>query len=100
MEIEPFRWSWKTSDGDLLAGYAGIKGTISVTELIAHVRKTLPDISPDDIEVNFATIRVVRPATDEEIQERECWKKRQEERHEKWERETYERLREKYADTN
>ena len=99
MKIHDVRWSWKSNDSTIRSGYAGIDGTVSITDLLAHVRTILPDISPDDIQINFATFRITREATPEEIAERQCHQQAQAERHEKWERETYERLKVKYEHT-
>lgn len=91
-------WSWESKDGNDRVGYQGLDGRVSIAELIEHMREVAPHASLDEIMLNYATVKWTQPATAEELAERDGWKRRQRERTEEWERTTYARLKEKYAD--
>jgi hypothetical protein len=96
-ELGDVRWSWESRDNNTRVGYVGVKGRISIAELIARMQEIAPGVGLDDIDVNFATVKWTRPANAEELAERQAWDDRQRERQEKWERETLARLTAKYG---
>lgn len=91
------RWTWESKDGDTRVGHVSIDGLISIADLISHIQEVTPGASLDEIQVNFATVKWVRQATADELAERDEWNERQRVRQERWERETLQRLTEKYA---
>jgi hypothetical protein len=90
------QWTWESNDNDVRVGRVSIDGTVSIAELISHMQKIAPGSNVDDCQINFGTVRWTRPATAEELAEREQDYERQRVRREKWERDTLQRLTEKY----
>jgi hypothetical protein len=97
-ELSEPRYAWQSNDSDVRVGYLSVKGRITVSELIHELAKLAPDATLHDINTNFATVSWTRPATAEEIEQRKAQRAASDARREKWERENYERLREKYGD--
>lgn len=96
-EPREIRWTWASRDNDLRTGYMAVDGRITIHELIEHMQRVAPYVSLSEIEINWATVVWHRPATAEEIAVRRQAEAHWEARHEKWERETYARLAEKYG---
>lgn len=94
--IRDVQWSWESKDGNTRVGYAAIDGRISIADLIANMQEVAPGAGLDEIQVNFATVKWTRPATVDELAEREKWNESHQIRQEKWERDTLQRLTEKY----
>lgn len=95
-EFEPVRWSWRSRDSDMRSGYLNMTGKVTLADLIAHLREIAPDVTPDQLHLNFATASWVRPATEEEMRDRQQLQLRREAAQEKWEREMLTRLLRKY----
>lgn len=96
-EVRDVQWSWESRDGDTRVGHASVNGRVSVTDLVSYVQGITPGVGPDEIMVNFATVRWTRPATADELAERQQRNEDQRVRQEKWERETLQRLLGKYG---
>lgn len=84
------------ADDDHRSCYMGMDGRVTVADLIDHLQAVAPGKGLDEIGINFATVRWVDDATPEEKQARADWRAANAERREKWERETYERLKAKF----
>jgi hypothetical protein len=98
MGVSPdVRWRWEADDSDVRIGYLAMDGRVSLDQLIETMRELAPDVAPRDIQVNWATVVWSRPATPEELAERQQWRDRQAERTERWERDTLARLARKYG---
>jgi hypothetical protein len=95
--IKESRRYWKDKNYDTMSCYMGMEGRVPLGELIAHLAEHHPHVDPMTVELNYATAKWDEPPTDEDQAQREARRKDHDERHEKWERETYERLRAKYA---
>lgn len=96
-KLRDLRWTWQSGDTDVRVGYVAVDGRITIAELIVRMQELAPDVSLEDIEVNFATVTWTRPANAEELVARRASVDRQRARHEKWERETLARLTKKYG---
>ena len=95
--FEPQRRIISQNNDDQRSNYLGMKGRISVASLLAHMATIAPHVKPEEMMLNFATVKWIDAATDEERAERLEWRRRNDERREAWERETWERLSAKYA---
>lgn len=84
-------------DDDHRSCYMGMQGRLSLADLIDHLSVVAPGKSLDEIGINFATVKWVDDATDEEKRDRAERQRRADERHAQWERETYERLKVKFG---
>lgn len=91
-------WSWESKDSDQIRVYEGVDGRPTLGQLIAHLAEVAPHAGLDDIGINYATVVWVRPATEEEVADRDRRQKAHEERHLKWERERYWILKAKFED--
>lgn len=80
------------------SNYLGMSGRVSMATLLAHLATVAPDVKPEQFMVNFATIRWIEEATEEEIQEEVDGAVAYALRREKWEREQLRTLMEKYPD--
>lgn len=76
--------------------YMGMHGRVSVASLLAHLATIEPDLKPEQMMLNFATVTWTSPATEEERAARAEQRRRADERTEAWERETLVRLKKKY----
>jgi len=95
---EPRRsWATKTKDGDEIVCHMGMTGRISVASLLAHMATIAPEVTTEQMLINFSTLKWTEPSTEEDREVREAWLVRQAERTEKWERETLTRLIKKYG---
>lgn len=97
-EITDLRWSWESADNNIRVGYVSCRGRVTPAEIVDHIRAITPDVNPDDIQVNYATVVWRRPATEEEIADRQRQRANADARREAWERQTWERLRRKYGE--
>jgi hypothetical protein len=73
-----------------------MEGRVTVQELIDHFAEHYPHVDPMGIALNFVTAVWEEPATPEDIAQREANWAAQAERKERWERETYDRLKAKF----
>lgn len=92
------RRSWKTNAYDTMACYLGMKGRVPLGELLDHFAEKYPHVDPRTLELNFATVVWDEPPTAEDVGKLEAWRADRAGRQERWERQTYERLKAKYAD--
>jgi hypothetical protein len=91
------RRSFITKDNDdQRACYMAVDGRVSIPDLIAHLEAVAPGTPIEAFGLNFATVAWVDEATEDERRDRAAWRAEWAERHEQWERETYERLRLKF----
>lgn len=97
-ELREIRWTWQSKDNDARVAYMAVDGRISVADLVERMAELAPGVDMADVQINWATVVWTRSATADELAVREEANKRAAQRHEKWERETFERLRKKYAD--
>lgn len=96
-EITNLRWHWESNNNNTRVGYVSCEGRVSLAEIVEHIRAITPEVNPDDIRVNFATVTWTREATPEEIADRRERMHRHDARHEEWERRTLGRLLRKYG---
>lgn len=97
INTEPTR-SWQTSEDDSqMRCYLGMKGRVSIGELIDHFKKNYPHVDPMKIELNYATAVWEEAPTVEDLSRRARWRAEKAARLEAWERETYIRLKKKFA---
>lgn len=73
-----------------------LEGEWTLDGLLTWLADNAPD-SPEQIGVRGATLTWIGPATEEELAERAKWVAAHDARTEKYERETYARLKEKYG---
>lgn len=94
---EPNR-SWKAEDDHSgMRCYLGMEGRITIEDIFAHFAEHYPHVDPMKLELNFATATWDEPASPEDIEHRRKQRADYALRQEKWERETLERLTEKYG---
>lgn len=101
-KFSEIQWTWHSSADRLRCGrvYSNrISGgeEVTLTELIEHLTKVAPGVKVDEVTVAFNCVKWLRPATPEEVAEREAGDKVRAARHEEWERRTLARLLEKYG---
>ena len=84
-------------NSDEITVYETVSGRPSVADLLAHLQEVAPHAPLDEIGINYATVKWTRPATPEEQAKRAEQERKHDERHEQWEKETYERLKAKYG---
>lgn len=95
-ELSEHRRHWISRDNDTEKSvYVGIRGRMPLNDLLAYVDQHGVDRAK--VGVNFATITWVDAATPEEIAERDESNRRADERHAKWERDTYSKLHAKFG---
>lgn len=89
----------KTDDADpqMRGRYARMRLEVSVAELVALAAEK--GVDPGDMTVSWPTAHWRSLESPEEVAERLDFKRRQRERVEAWERETYDRLRDKFEGT-
>lgn len=92
------RRHWQSSKEDSqISCYLGMQGRITLAALLVHLAEVVPDGTPDDqIGLNFATVTWVDEPTAAERDDRARRNASHDERHAKWERDTYERLKAKF----
>lgn len=96
-EFEEVRRSWATKGEDSpMRCYMGVKGRVTLGELMTHIQEIYPNVAVSDVELNFATAVWEEPPTADDLRKRQEARDKHERRIEEWERETYERLRRKY----
>ena len=83
-------------EGDHSSCYLSANGKVSLAELIIHLREVAPGKTPEEININFATVTWVDAPTAEEKAARAAAIEAHAVRHARWERETYERLKAKF----
>jgi hypothetical protein len=89
--------SWKTADDDSgMRCYLGMQGRVTLRELLEHFAEEYPHVDPMTLALNFATVVWDEPATPEDIAQREAFRAKQADRQERWERDTYARLKAKF----
>ena len=90
------RFYWKSQDSDLRTGYAHMRGRMSAATFVEMLAAIAPGVPLDKIGITFGTAKWTRPATAEELAEREEWRAKADLKAQEWERQTYERLKAKY----
>lgn len=91
------RRSWKSSaDDSPMHCYLGMHHRITMPELVAYFAEHYPHVDPNTLQMNFITVVWDEPATEEERTRRTEHHAAHDARHAKWERDTYERLKEKF----
>lgn len=70
-EWKDVRWSWATQDGDVRVARQAVDGWMTLAELVSHVGEVAPWASLEEVMVSFGMVKWVRPATSEELVERE-----------------------------
>jgi len=92
------RRSWKNHAYDTMSCYLSMKGRVPLGELLDHFAEKYPHVDPRELQLNYVTIKWEETPTAEEVAKLEAWRADREQRQERWERQTYERLKAKYAD--
>jgi hypothetical protein len=96
-DFRDIRWTWDSADTDVRNGCLAMDGRVSVADLIAFMADVAPGVDLEDVQVNCATVRWSRRATQDELEDRRRVMAAHAARHEQWERETLVRLIEKYG---
>lgn len=96
VEESPRRY-WKTKEYNTMQCYLAMKGRVPLGELLDHFAEKYPHVNPRTVELNYATATWDEPPTDEDRENLAAKQACHAERHEKWERETYQRLKTKFA---
>lgn len=78
-------WSWATSDGDTRVAYQTLDGRVTLAALIRHIEEVAPGALTDEVTVSFATIKWTRPATSEELADRQRAREASDARRAGWE---------------
>lgn len=74
-----------------------MNGRVTVADLLEHLREAAPDAPVDDVHIN-GSINWRQPPSEEQtakLVEHQC---KSDERHEKWERDMWEKLKAKYGE--
>jgi hypothetical protein len=90
-------WASIKDDDSTMHCYLGMSGRVTVASLIAHFKEHYPHVDPMGLRLNVATIVWEEPPTEDDLAKRDKWRAEKAERTERWERDTYERLKAKYA---
>lgn len=77
-----------------------VDGRMSLAALTAHMAEIAPHAGPNDLMLNWATVTWTREATTEELEGRARVHAAWRERHDAWERATYERLKAKFEEVD
>lgn len=100
---EPFesrvkiRRHWKTGGSDTIRCYASMEGRVTLGELIQYFSSFVRTADfPLEVALNFATAVWDDQPTQDELDQRAARIARSNQRHEEWERETYQRLKAKF----
>jgi hypothetical protein len=89
--------AWVTKDeGSPIRCYLGMRHRITLRELVDHFAEHYPHVDPWTLDINYSTVVWEEPPSTEDLAQREQAKRRSDERHAKWERETYDRLKAKF----
>jgi hypothetical protein len=97
IDEKPHR-SWQSKDDDSqMRCYLGMEGRVTLGELVRHFAERYPHVDPMSLELNYSTAAWSEPPTADEIANREKNRAWHAERLASWERETYDRLRAKFA---
>lgn len=89
-------WATKADDSPVRC-YLGMKGRITLAELLAHFAEKYPHVDPMTLELNYSTVVWEEPPTADDLAQREEHRAWHAERQARWERDTYERLKAKFA---
>jgi hypothetical protein len=93
---EPTRAWKKGADDSPMVCYLGMKGRVTVADLVQHFAEEYPHVDPMCLRLNFATVTWEEPPTPADIAHRAEVRARHAERTEQWERDTLVRLKAKY----
>ena len=92
------RRCWVNDEDDMMRCYlGGMKGRVPLGELLDHFAKKYPHVDVRTVELNYCTAVWEEPSTEADRAQRQAWRKHHADRIEKWERETYARLKAKYG---
>lgn len=96
-EFDHHRRTWQTAEENSnIRCFLGMRGRVTLHELIDHFAEHYPHVDPYDLELNAATVTWEEPPTEEDLALRAARQQAHDERHARWERETYERLKDKF----
>lgn len=93
---EPY-FRWRDPDSDVREGRLGFHGDATLAEIAEALRTANPGFDPMTAVIRSATVLFERPATSEELADRERWNRAREERRERGEREALRNLYAKYG---
>lgn len=94
---KPSSRAWATADEDSpMVCYLGMEGRVTIGELIEHFAEKYPHVDPMALRLNCATVKWEEAPTPEDIASREKNRAWQAARQERWERDAYARLKEKF----
>lgn len=92
--------AWATKERDShMSCYLGMNGRVSLGELISHFEQHYPHVDPMSVRLNYATAQWLEPPTIDDLNRRNANERWAAERLEKWEQETYKRLKAKFETT-
>lgn len=96
-EFKPLMRAWKTADEDsLMRCYLAMDGRVTIRDLVEHFAENHPAVDPMALRLNFATVTWDEPPTPEDLADRAERNARHDERHARWERQMYEKLKAKF----
>jgi hypothetical protein len=97
IDEKPSSRAWETDAPDSqMRCYLGMKGRITVAELISHFAEKYPHVDPMTVELNYSTAAWTEPPTVDDIAQRESVRAWKAERQESWERQMYAKLKAKF----
>lgn len=91
--------SWVNTDpGSLIRCYMSVDGRVSIRDLTDYFAQHHPHVNVPDVTVSFSTLAWEEMPTEQDHAERDRHTEARRLRTEKWERETYERLKLKFEE--
>jgi hypothetical protein len=88
--------SWVNLDDGPMRCYLGIKERITIRELIDHFAEHYPHVDPMTLNLNYTTAVWEEPPNADDLAKRAAFTAEKAQRHERWERETYAKLKAKF----
>lgn len=89
--------AWKTQGDDSpMVCFLGMRHRVTLAEIRDHFAEHYPHVDLWSVELNYSTAKWEEPPTPEDVAARVAARANHVERQERWERETYERLKLKF----
>lgn len=95
--FKDIRRSWMSREDDArIKCYLSMDGRATVAELLDYLTEVAPARTPEEFRINFSTVTWIDAPTEAEQRARAEWNRARDERHAKWEQDTYTRLKAKF----
>jgi hypothetical protein len=91
-------WSFESNESDRVAMRMHFSGKQSLDELIQWIYQHAPGVDDTEVFISGGMVSWSRDATEEELAKRDEWRREREKKLERWERDTFARLQEKYRE--